>query len=185
MSTWINLCWACKANSNTQKAIEQVIKSHWVCVFSSYTLNLVLQSPPPKKKKTQANKPKEERNLFSIFSVSSKHSLTPPQTAGLTQDKPALAASGSQSAQWLIDPAPEPNVNKGLTLLGCLKKKERKAQLCEVLVSGAAGSPPGPWQQIFSCSTHLQSWVTRAELSEVLKLPDLTVMLDYFKVKLC
>lgn len=183
MSTWINLCWAWKANSNTQKAIEQVPTNHLESVSSPPTLWIWCCKAP--KKKTQANKPKEERNLFSIFSVSSKHSLTPPQTAALTQDKPALAASGSQSAQWLIDPAPEPNVNKGLTLLGCLKKKERKAQLCEVLVSGAAGTPPGPWQQIFSCSTHLQSWVTRAELSEVLKLPDLTVMLDYFKVKLC
>lgn len=155
-------------------------ESPWVCVFSSYTLNLVLQRKQPR----QTNQKKKE--IYFLFSLSLPNThLPPPQTATLTQDKPALAASGSQSAQWLIDPAPEPNVNKGLTLLGCLKKRERKAQLCEVLVSGAAGTPPGPWQQIFSCSTHLQSWVTRAELSEVLKLPDLTVMLDYFKVKLC
>lgn len=109
-------------------------------------LTLVLQSSPSPQNKTnkQANQ-KKKRNLFPLSPTNSH--LPPPQTAALTQDKPALAASGSQSALWLIDPAPEPNVNKGLTLLSCLKKKrKRKRQLCEVLVNGAAGIPLWPWQ---------------------------------------
>lgn len=121
---------ACKVNSNTQKAMDQVPTNHLESVSSPPPLwSWCCKQPPPHPPPTQENKQTKRRkqNRFSIFSVSFKHSLTPPQTAALTQDKPALGASGSQSAEWLVDPAPEPNVNKALTLLGCFEKKENTA----------------------------------------------------------
>lgn len=100
-----------------------------LCLLSPLTLWIWCRKAPwthPSPQKT-GKQTKRRKKSISYFLCLYQTLTYPPQTAALTQDKPALAASESQSAQWLIDPAPEPNVNKGLTLLGCLKKEESTA----------------------------------------------------------